>query len=375
MTLKTFDSSVLSFIVLAIIFLDARSRLEKKFTLYNLFTSLVMLNMVLISIDLSTWYFDGKAGLINEIFCRLSNTLLFVLEPIGLALWNLYANYLVFHDEHRLQRVKKILLIPLILNAVLSIISLRTGWFFGFTEQNVYHRGDLYLIHIVICIILLLTPFPFILKNRREIPKKHFLSLVLFSIPITIGTTLQVLFYGVTYTWSGMMLSLLIVYLSIQERESSTDFLTEVYNRKQLDHFIKAKVKGKKQGSFSIILIDLDKFKEINDEFGHNVGDEALQDTVEILQKNLRYDDFLARYGGDEFLIVMDVHTPELLEATIQRLKESFNEFNQTRGKPYSLSFSAGYFLYDYKTKMNAQDLLKLVDQLMYKDKERSSVL
>ena len=374
MTLKTFDSSVLSFIVLSIIFLDARSRLERKFTLYNLFTSLVLLNMILIAIDLSTWYFDGRPGLFNEIGTHLSNLLLFIIEPVGLFLWILYANFLVFHDEKRILKLKRILLIPLIINAVLSITSLHTGWFFGFTEQNIYHRGDLYLIHLALCIFLLLFPFPFIFKNRKNLPKKQFKSLLLFIIPITIGTTLQVLYYGVTYTWSGMMVSLLIVYLTIQDRESSTDFLTEVYNRKQLDHFIKDKVKRKRQNSFSIILLDLDKFKEINDKFGHDVGDEALQDTVEILQSNLRRDDFLARYGGDEFLIVMDIHTPELLEATIQRLKISFNEFNLISQKPYTLSFSSGYYLYNSQSKMSEHDLLKHVDYLMYQDKARTKV-
>lgn len=107
MTLKTLDSSVLSFIVLGIIFLDARSRLERKFTLYNLFTSLVSLNMILIVIDLVAWYFDGKLGLFNEICCRLSDVVLFIIEPGCLVIWYLYANFLVFHDEHRLQKIKK----------------------------------------------------------------------------------------------------------------------------------------------------------------------------------------------------------------------------------------------------------------------------
>ncbi len=373
MTLKTLDSSVLSFIVLSIIFFDARSRLERKFTLYNLFTSLVLLNMILIAIDLSTWFFDGKPGLFNVIGTHLSNLFLFIIEPVGLLLWILYANFLVFHDEHRIQKLKKILIILLVINAILSIISLRTGWYFGFNDQNIYHRGDFYLIHLALCVFLLLFPFPFIFKNRKDIPKKQFTSLLLFIIPIIIGTTLQVLHYGVTYTWSGMMVSLLIVYLTIQDRESSTDFLTEVYNRKQLDHFIKNKVKCKRHNSFSVILLDLDKFKEINDKFGHDVGDEALQDTVEVLQSNLRHDDFLARYGGDEFLIVMDIHTAELLEATIQRLKISFNEFNLLSQKPYTLSFSSGYYLYNSQSKMSAQELMKHVDQLMYQDKENKT--
>ena len=195
---------------------------------------------------------------------------------------------------------------------------------------------------------------------------------MLFIIPISVGTTLQVLFYGVTYTWSGMMLSLLIVYLIIQDRESSTDFLTEVNNRKQLDHYIKTKINsGRKQEPFSIILLDLNRFKEINDKFGHDVGDEALQDAVKILRQCLRQSDFLARYGGDEFLIVMDIGTPQMLEKSVQRIKDCFEDFNHENHKPYSLSFSSGYYLYDYRSHMSADQLLKHVDKLMYRDKER----
>lgn len=374
-TLKTFDSSILSLIVLSILYLDARSRLERKFTLYNLFMNLVLLNMVLIIIDLLTWVFDGTPGFQYELIIYAVNFLLFVIEPVGLALWILYANYLVFHDENRIAKLKKYLSIPLMINALLSIVSLFTGFFFRIDELNFYHRGDLYWVHLLLCIILLLYPFPFIFKNRKNISKKLFSSLLLFIIPITIGTTLQVLFYGVTYTWSGMMLSLLIVYLTIQDRESSTDFLTEVYNRKQLDHYIKNKINiNKKKEPFSIILLDLDKFKEINDKFGHDVGDEALQDAVKVLRKCLRQNDFLARYGGDEFLIVMDICTPQMLEMTIQRIKDNFEEFNRDSQKPYMLSFSSGHYLYDYRSNMNAKDLLKHVDKLMYQDKERSNL-
>ena len=353
-------------------YLDAHNRLERKFTLYNLFMTLVLLNMGLIVIDLLTWTFNGLPGMQYRLIIHAVNFLLFVIEPVGLALWILYANYLVYHDENRIAKLKKYLAIPLMFNMLLSIISLFTGWFFRIDELNIYHRGDLYWVHLLLCVVLLLYPFPAIFKNKNNIPKKHFNSLLLFIIPISVGTTLQVLFYGVTYTWSGMMLSLLIVYLTIQDRESSTDFLTEVNNRKQLDHYIKTKINsGRKQEPFSIILLDLNRFKEINDKFGHDVGDEALQDAVKILRQCLRQSDFLARYGGDEFLIVMDIGTPQMLEKSVQRIKDCFEDFNHENHKPYSLSFSSGYYLYDYRSHMSADQLLKHVDNLMYQDKER----
>ena len=371
-TLRTFDSSVLSLIVLFTLYLDAHSRLERKFTQYRLFLDLVLLNMALICIDLITWLVNGVPGSQLRWIGYASNTLLFALEPMGLTMWILYANFQIFHDEIRIAKLNKYLSIPLIINGILSVLSIFNGYFFTLDDQNIYSRGDLYFLHLILCVILLLFPFPAIFKNKNDIPRKHFSSLLLFLIPITIGTTLQVLFYGVSYTWSGMMVSLLIVYLTIQDRESSTDFLTEVNNRKQLDHFIKNKINaGRKQQPFSIILIDLDHFKEINDEFGHDIGDEALQDAVKLLRDCLRPNDFLARFGGDEFLIVMDITTSEDLPKTIHRIKYCFEDFNQNNQKPYSLSFSYGSYLYDRDSKMDADQLIKYLDEMMYKDKER----
>lgn len=166
-TLKTFDSSVLSLIVLLIMYLDAHNRLERKFTLYNLFMTLVLLNMGLIVIDQPTWTFNGLPGMQYRLIIHAVNFLLFVIEPVGLALWILYANYLVYHDENRIAKLKKYLAIPLMFNMLLSIISLFTGWFFRIDELNIYHRGDLYWVHLLLCVVLLLYPFPAIFKQQK----------------------------------------------------------------------------------------------------------------------------------------------------------------------------------------------------------------
>ena len=371
-TLRTFDSSMLSLIVLIIIYFNAHSRLERKFTQYRLFLDLVLLNIALICIDLITWLVNGVPGSQFRWIGFAANVVLYTFAPMGVTFWVLYANFQIFHDEDRITRLTRVLSIPLVINGIISFLSVFNGYFFVLDDQNIYSRGDLYFLHLALCVVLLLFPFPALFRNKKNIPKNVFSSLLLFLVPITIGTTLQVLFYGVSYLWSGLMVSLLIVYLCIQDRESSTDFLTEVNNRKQLDHFIKNKINsGRKQEPFSIILLDLDHFKEINDEFGHTIGDEALQDAVKLLSNCLRQNDFLARFGGDEFLIVTDITTSEALEKIIQRIKFCFEDFNQDNQKPYSLSFSYGSYLYDHTSNMDADQLLKYLDELMYKDKER----
>ncbi|MGA7192674.1 MAG: diguanylate cyclase, partial [Anaerolineales bacterium] len=71
----------------------------------------------------------------------------------------------------------------------------------------------------------------------------------------------------------------------------------------------------------------------------HHTGDEALKDTVNILRKSLRQRDFIARFGGDEFIIVMDVDNRETLNQTIQRILQNVAFFNLEAQRPYKLSF------------------------------------
>ena len=118
-TLRTFDSSVLSLIVLFTLYLDAHSRLERKFTQYRLFLDLVLLNLALICIDLITWLVNGVPGSQLRWIGYASNTLLFALEPMGLTMWILYANFQIFHDEIRIAKLNKYLSIPLIINGIL----------------------------------------------------------------------------------------------------------------------------------------------------------------------------------------------------------------------------------------------------------------
>lgn len=87
------------------------------------------------------------------------------------------------------------------------------------------------------------------------------------------------------------MLSLLIVYFYVQNRNLNTDYLTGVYNRRQLDLIIREKIRNcTEEKSFSVILIDLNGFKQINDTFGHNAEVAALQETVKVIRNCLRID-------------------------------------------------------------------------------------
>src|SRR4030042_2302792 len=107
------------------------------------------------------------------------------------------------------------------------------------------------------------------------------------------------------------------------------DFLTQVYNRHAFSHFLKSACKEVKWTAehmsrrqrreyFSLLLIDIDDFKKFNDKFGHLYGDKILKKTAKFLQKSVREFDIVARWGGEEFAIILQEAT---LEQTIKRAK------------------------------------------------------
>jgi diguanylate cyclase (GGDEF)-like protein len=170
---------------------------------------------------------------------------------------------------------------------------------------------------------------------------------------------------------NSVVLSLFIVFLNIQNRSIFTDYLTGANNRKKLDIYIRDKINAStEKKTFSAILIDLDNFKSINDTFGHDAGDNALQEFVKLLRTCLRSNDFIARFGGDEFYIVLDISDPAALEDIISRIYACVEKYNECCSQPYKIDFSIGYAVYDWHSHLKTDEFQKLIDVLLYKNKQ-----
>lgn len=117
-------------------------------------------------------------------------------------------------------------------------------------------------------------------------------------------------------------------------------------------------------------MLDINNFKRINDTFGHDIGDLALIISGKILKSSIRTNDFLSRYGGDEFVLVLDIDNNKELETTIKRINSKVEEFNKRNEYPFTLSFSMGYDVYDFKLNIGYEKFLKHLDKLMYENKE-----
>lgn len=375
MTLKTLDANTVSLIILVFIFLNIRSSSENISMQYKLFKAMILANIGMIIIDAFAWKFNGLKGSMNLTLNTGFNFLLYVLEPIPPSLSVLYTSYHVFSSDVKVKEKQKALMAFFLLNLMICIISLFTGSFFYVDQNNIYHRGPYFALHVAYCYGLLIYSLMYLIKHKQYIEKRKYISMIVYFIPMAIGTTIQVLFYGYSLNWVGMMLSLLIIYFNIQNRGINTDYLTGIYNRRQLDEYIRERIRNSTENkSFSAILLDLNEFKSINDRFGHKIGDEALKDSVEIIRRSLNTDDFIARFGGDEFVIITDIYNGQTLDKVVNRIRKNVENFNVSNIKPYNLNFSIGYDIYSCNSKMEADEFFKHIDMLMYENKKISYI-
>jgi diguanylate cyclase (GGDEF)-like protein len=154
---------------------------------------------------------------------------------------------------------------------------------------------------------------------------------------------------------------------------SITDDLTGLYNRRGFltfaDHHIKAAERRKEQSL--LILIDLDGLKQINDAFGHNIGDQALIDTATVIKQTFRNSDVTARVSGDEFVALTTDADGKGAESIKKRLYENVDAHNAKGMRPYKLSMSLGIAAHNPSTSGSIDRLLLKADELMYAEKNK----
>ncbi|MDH3376259.1 MAG: GGDEF domain-containing protein [Gammaproteobacteria bacterium] len=137
-----------------------------------------------------------------------------------------------------------------------------------------------------------------------------------------------VFFFGACFVWLSTFLSLQtamdIMRISRLEKESFTDPLTGVYNRRYMEQRLQEEIAKARRYKFdlSLLLIDLDHFKLINDKHGHQAGDKVLVDMSALVVHELRDTDILARYGGEEFLAIVPNTSPADASSLAERLRK-----------------------------------------------------
>ncbi|MFP4028247.1 MAG: diguanylate cyclase [Candidatus Brocadiia bacterium] len=146
---------------------------------------------------------------------------------------------------------------------------------------------------------------------------------------------------------------------------SSTDELTGAANRRHLNEELEVEVaRAHRTGhAFGVLMIDLDFFKGINDEQGHQVGDRLLKRCAELIQRNVRETDFVGRYGGDEFCVILPETDPQGAELVAEKLRKSVEN---SEDLPMTISVGLAIWEPGY----NTERMLRQADKALYEAKD-----
>lgn len=359
-----------SLMILTVVYIFAMKNMDKESLQNKVYLWMLRMTFILLVVDVMG-RFDGNPEGINLYLNHIGNFLLFIFNPILSALWLVYVHCNIYQAEEKAKKLFIPIGILFIINTSMVILSQFYGWFYYIDKANIYHRGDLYLLSALTSIALIIFSFYMIIRNRKSMEGGLYFPLMVFGIIPTIAIILQIFFYGLSLMISSVSISLLIAFINIQIKNMHTDFLTGVGNRKKLQSILEEKMaSSSKEKTFSAIMIDLDDFKSINDKFGHDVGDNALKITAKLLNKSIRANDYVSRFGGDEFYIILDIYDEKKVKDLVGRIKDSFEHYNLTSDLPFKLIPSMGYAIYDYESQMTVEEFQKHVDNLLYENKK-----
>jgi diguanylate cyclase (GGDEF)-like protein len=157
------------------------------------------------------------------------------------------------------------------------------------------------------------------------------------------------------------------------ESQSVTDDLTGLNNRRGflINGEQQLTVARHNRQPVALVFVDLDRFKQINDTYGHAEGDRALIETATVLNRSMRDSDVKARIGGDEFVGLAINASEQSVTPIRRRLEHALQAINEERQLPYELTFSVGIFHCPADDESSIEQLLARADALMYEEKRR----
>lgn len=334
-----------------------------------LFSMLGYTSAAYIFFDMIWTLSDGVGGTVGLTANWISNAVSFSLFAIACLIWFIYSE--TMQGSRLLITTSRLALVtlPTALVVVLAFTSYWTHALFYIDAQGVYRRGALYMIQPVVsyCYIIHTSLHAFVQSRRVESLQKRaiYRTLAFFAVPAMIGGIVQVA-WSIPGLCVGIAASNLLLYLIYQEQLISTDPLTGLNNRNRFETYVQTLFSGADHTEDTYLLImDADGFKLINDHYGHVEGDHALEIISSVLKDVCSpAGGFIARYGGDEFVVVQRDAT----EQDIVDLSTAINDALAQAEVPYPLCMSIGYARYDSGVE-TWRDLLRTADAELYRVK------
>lgn len=337
----------------------------------RIYNALVVTIVVVSLIDILAWFVDGKTFIFAYELNKISNALLYALAPLCGLVWTVFVDFEVYKDTKRFKKLIAYASIPFWINLLGSLFSIFFDCYFSVNQNNIFERNMPYsLLPFIISLLYALYAAVITVRNRDRFSSRNFYPILSYMVIPLICTIVQACWYGLSLVCSGFALSMVIIYIKVQNELTVTDYLTGLSNRSHLVFYLESECrKAKSDKELYGLMIDMDNFKSINDTYGHVEGDKAIEQFSEILRKNATQDTFIARYAGDEFVIIVKLSKDESILNFIAKLEKSVENFNRHSGLDYILDYSLGYT--KYSSNETYKEFLSRMDVNMYAEKNK----
>lgn len=330
----------------------------------------IIASTILVSIAEAISWSTGEFGNTSQIAVHYWSNVVF-LANIGLtAAFGLgYLDYKIFGNAEAYKKRIFVYLIPTYLNIGFAVFNhFSRGFLFNIDHNNVYTRGIAANVSsgfLYVFAILVVINF---YKHKKLVTGRVAQAITIYVFVPILGSVLQMLAYGTTFGMPAYTLASFLTFLLVEKDEMARDPLTQLYTRANLENRLRYKLKSYEP--FTVILIDLNDFKLINDTYGHLEGDRVLQKVSEILTHSINVEDMVCRYGGDEFFILIE-NSKNIESNFIEALDESVERYNRANQKPYDVKLSYGMEYVADPRHIKLEALIHRIDQEMYEDKIR----
>ena len=339
-----------------------------------LFRSLVYGVIVQLGLDILWLLVEGHLFPGAVMANRCINALYLSAGVILGCIWYLYVLETLGYTMTK--KLQNLVMLPGLFFLALNVLSIWTEWVFTVSPENVYAHGPLFWLQMIGAYGMLAIPLVHLvvrlLSGNRRTPRQTVRSLLSFYFIPVIGSIVSLFYTGMPGSWTCAAVSLVLLYINDQDSEIIRDGLTGLNNRKTLEGVFGEYVKqtGPQKGLY-LLMMDLDCFKQINDTYGHPVGDQALVAAATLLTESMvGHKGILVRYGGDEFMILGFFENDADVTAFRQGILKRFDDYRREHNPPYKFAMSIG--VAQYADGQSLEALLEQADGELYKEKQRT---
>lgn len=371
-TILAIQLNIFMVILLISIAVHGCFRLNRKDEADRSFLTLICLTISILILEILSVVLNSSDYIDFIVAQKVVNTLGFTLTPLVPIVATLYA-------YKKINKFKKIsisklgcLAIPLIINGILSLGSYHFNWIFSITDENLYVRGPLFFVSPMTSFFYYIIHLLFLYNRHKEVSKEKLIilgSLTLFPAMLSI---FQLYYFVYLTIWNSVGLAVVINYIFIMHEQAKRDPLTGLGNRMAYEEYITLWNK-KSNITLAVVNIDLDGFKNINDVYGHQEGDEVLKLFARNLEEVFGGIGFAIRWGGDEFILLLNEKRREILEKYVKTLNDKIDAYNDSNDRAYRIQFSCGIAIYDDSFD-NVYEFIRHSDKLMYEEKQKKKM-